>query len=298
MERFLRWLAVEKGRSANTLVAYRSDLSRYVGFLASIGTDVGRSTGDDIDVFVGELARGQAATSTLARRIASIRMFHAWLVSEEVRSDDPAITSEGVRVPSGVPRPLSMEELASLLDGGSAADPVSIRDRALLEVLYATGARVSEVCGLNLSDVDGQGRLLRLFGKGSKERVVPYGAAAARSLGEYLAPGGRASLMRGPETSRVDRDALFISERGKRLSRQKVWTIVRDAGRRARIEREISPHVLRHSCATHMLENGADLRIVQEMLGHASISTTQIYTKVSTERLVSVYRSSHPRSRK
>jgi integrase/recombinase XerD len=224
-------------------------------------------------------------------------MLHSYLVAEDVRPDNPSARVEGVRVPTGVPKPLSLTEVESLLSAVVGEDSLALRDRALLEFLYATGARISEACDLNIDDLDLSARVVRLFGKGSKERVVPFGRTAENHLRTYLGVGGRGALAPEYWARQGDRDAVFLTNKGRRLNRQKAWHIVRDAGVAAGISQELSPHVLRHSCATHMLEHGADLRIVQEMLGHATISTTQIYTKVSQDRLWSVYREAHPRAR-
>jgi integrase/recombinase XerD len=204
-----------------------------------------------------------------------------------------------VKVPAGLPKPLSEDQVTSLLDAVVGSDHLALRDRALLELLYATGARVSELCGLELGDVDAAARVVRLFGKGSKERLVPFGRVAATALAEWLGPHGRPLLEPARWARRGDAEAVFLNQRGGRLSRQHAWAIVTSYGRRAGIPDEaLSPHVLRHSCATHLLDHGADLRVVQELLGHASVSTTQIYTKVSQERLVEVYRAAHPRARR
>jgi len=175
-------------------------------------------------------------------------------------------------------------------------DPLARRDRALLELLYATGARVTEMVGLSIGDLDFDHQMVRLYGKGSKERLVPFGRTAATALDAWFEPSGRAALVPAQWKRRGDAEAVFLNQRGGRLSRQGVWLIIKKYGQRAGIDAELSPHVLRHSCATHLLDHGADLRIVQEMLGHASISTTQVYTKVSQERLWDVYRAAHPRA--
>jgi integrase/recombinase XerD len=237
---------------------------------------------------------GQSPAST-ARRLAAVRMCHGFLYGEGLRGDNPTSMIEGVRVPSGVPKPLLLQEVESMLASVTGDDSISLRDRALLEMLYATGARISEACDLNLDDVDMANRIVRLFGKGAKERVVPFGRLAHDHLRAYL-DSARPLLAPDAWVRASDKESVFLTNRGRRLNRQKAWSIVRDAGRKAGISRELSPHVLRHSCATHMLEHGADLRIVQEMLGHATISTTQIYTKVSHERLWNVYRQAHPRA--
>jgi integrase/recombinase XerD len=297
VESFLLWMTVERGRATNTVSSYRRDLHKYVEFLATRSLDVMLASDEDVEAFVRSLqSSGEAAAST-ARRLAAVRMLHSYLVAEDIRESNPGAHVEGVKVATGVPKPLSMDEVESLLSSVTGESSIDIRDRALLEFLYATGARISEACDLNLQDLDLSARVVRLFGKGSKERVVPFGRMAEEQLRAYLSAGGRQALEPEAWARSADRDAVFLTNRGRRLNRQKAWNIVRDAGRAAGINRELSPHVLRHSCATHMLEHGADLRIVQEMLGHATISTTQIYTKVSQERLWNVYREAHPRAR-
>lgn len=296
VERFCRWMQVERGRSVNTVAAYRRDLVQWSIWLDGKSENTSSATEAHVVGFVEFLnSRGDAAAS-VARRLAALRMFHGFLLAEGLRSDDPSASVEGVKVPRGVPKPLSESEVTSMLAAVTGDSAAERRDRAMLEFLYSTGARISEMCGLDLADLDLTARLVRLFGKGAKERIVPFGGEAARSLSDWLSAGGRDML--APERWRAtgDRDAVFLTDTGRRMNRQKAWTVVRDAGVRAGITKEISPHVLRHSCATHMLEHGADLRVVQEMLGHATISTTQIYTKVSTERLWAVYREFHPRA--
>lgn len=279
----------------NTVAGYRRDLGVYEAHLDRMGLDVVGCVGGDVEKFVAHMGASGLSAATIARRLSAVRMCHRYLVSEGVRTSDPTELLEGVKVPAGVPKPLSMSEVEAVLGSVVGVDEVAVRDRALLEFLYATGARISEVCGLDLGDIDTASRVVRLFGKGGKERVVPFGSAAHAQLEIYLAS-ARASLAPTQWARTSDRDAVFLTNKGRRLNRQKAWAIVREAGRRAGLPGELSPHVLRHSCATHMLEHGADLRIVQEMLGHATISTTQIYTKVSRERLWNVYRQAHPRA--
>lgn len=296
IEKFLTWLRVERGRAANTVASYRRDLLRAESHLRARRASLVTANGKDLESFIASLqASGEAAAST-ARRLAALRMYYGYLVAEEVLVADPTTHLEGIKVAAGVPKPLTMEETERLLSSVTGESPSDVRDRALLEFLYATGARISEACGLNLDDLDLRDRVVRLFGKGSKERVVPVGRLAAESLREYLSDGARSGLEPATWRSAGDRTAVFLTNTGRRLNRQKAWAVVRKAGALAGIEGEMSPHVLRHTCATHMLEHGADLRIVQEMLGHATISTTQIYTKVSQERLLTVYRSAHPRA--
>jgi integrase/recombinase XerD len=296
VEEFLSWLVAERGRSANTIAAYRRDLRAYCAWLAARGEDVSTVATPTLVELVAE-RRQEAAPSSVARQLAAIRTLHRYLVTEGERRDDPTAELEGVRVPAGLPKPLSEPEVAALLDAVVGHDPVALRDRAVLELLYATGARISEACGLSMGDIDFDARLVRLFGKGAKERIVPFGRAAGRALDEWFSPRGRVLLAPTQWRRRDDAEAVFLNQRGGRLTRQAAWAIVRRHGDRAGIGAKLSPHVLRHSCATHLLDHGADLRVVQELLGHASISTTQVYTKVSQERLFEVYRAAHPRAK-
>jgi integrase/recombinase XerD len=295
-EDFLVWLASERGRARNTIEAYRRDLFAYQRWLSPRGLTVMTVTTGDLIDYVAEQRASVAATTSVARRLAAIRMLHRYLATEQVRPDDPTARLDGVRVPSGIPKPLSEEQVTSLLHAVIGNGPLERRDRALLELLYATGARISEVVGLSVGDIDFDESLVRLFGKGSKERIVPYGSAAAAALEDWFSASGRAALVPDRWKRRDDAEAVFLNQRGGRLSRQGAWLVIHKYGDRAGIRDHLSPHVLRHSCATHLLDHGADLRIVQEMLGHASISTTQVYTRVSQERLWEVYRSAHPRA--
>lgn len=296
IEEFLSWMATERGRAANTLTAYRRDLTRYVDWLAASELALDTVGAAAFDRYINGRKDDGAAASTIARELAAIRMLHRYLVTEGERPDDPTVDVEGVRVPAGIPKPLSEPQVTALLDAVVGHEPIHRRDRALLELLYATGARISEACGLSIGDIDFDGRLVRLFGKGAKERIVPFGSQAARTLDDWFSSAGRMAMVPASWRSRNDAEAVFLNRRGARLSRQAAWAVVKRYGRRAGIDADLSPHVLRHSCATHLLDHGADLRVVQEMLGHASISTTQVYTKVSQERLWDVYRSAHPRA--
>jgi integrase/recombinase XerD len=296
VEEFLSWMVAEKGRSANTIAAYRRDLGSYSEWLSTQGTTVLDVSHQQLVAFVGIRRGSGAATSSIARQLAAVRMLHRYLSIEGERSDDPAADLEGVRVPSGIPKPLTEAQVTSLLDAIVVTEPIHRRDLALIELLYATGARISEAVGLSIGEIDLDARLVRLYGKGAKERIVPFGSTAAAALDDWFSPSGRARIVPDRWRSRDDAEAVFLNTRGGRLTRQAAWQIIKKYGVRAGIATELSPHVLRHSCATHLLDHGADLRIVQEMLGHASISTTQIYTKVSQERLWDVYRSAHPRA--
>lgn len=296
VEEFLTWMLTERGRSRNTLAAYRRDLGAYCNWMAGRGIGIGIVTSADIAAYLAR-RRTEAAPSSVARQLAAIRMLHRFLAEEGLRSDDPTGDLEGIRVPAGLPKPLAEDEVISLLDAVVGGDPVSLRDRALLEFLYATGARISEVVGLSVGDVSVEQRSARLFGKGAKERLVPVGRTALAAYEQWMGPSGRHHLEPARWARRGDADAVFLNRRGARLTRQSAWAVVRTHGMRAGIAPgRLSPHVLRHSCATHLLDHGADLRVVQELLGHASVSTTQGYTKVSNERLVDAYRAAHPRA--
>jgi len=296
IEEFLSWMVAEKGRSVNTIAAYRRDLAAYSEWLAANGATVLDVSHQQLVDFVGMRRASGAATSSIARQLAAVRMLHRYLSIEGERRDDPAAELEGVRVPSGIPKPLTEAQVTSLIDSVLVTEPIHRRDLALIELLYATGARISEAVGLSIGEIDMDARLVRLFGKGAKERIVPFGSTAAAALDDWFSPSGRAMVVPAQWRSRDDAEAVFLNTRGGRLTRQAAWQVIKKYGTRAGIGDELSPHVLRHSCATHLLDHGADLRVVQEMLGHASISTTQIYTKVSQERLWDVYRSAHPRA--
>ena len=296
VEEFLSWMATERGRSANTLAAYRRDLDNYCAWLRTRQSDPSTVSSGELVTFVGERRARGAAPASVARQLAAVRMLHRFLVDEGMRQDDPTADLDGVKVPAGIPKPLTEAEVSALLAAVVGDTPVALRDRALLELLYATGARIGEAVGLSLGDIDLESGLVRLFGKGRKERIVPFGRAAADAIGHWLSPDGRRLMSPDRWARRGDAEAVFLNHRGARLSRQSAWLIVRTYGEACGLHKHLSPHVLRHSCATHLLDHGADLRIVQEMLGHASISTTQVYTRVSQERLWEVYRSAHPRS--
>jgi integrase/recombinase XerD len=295
-EEFLVWLASERGRSPNTLAAYRRDLRAYCAWLRGRALDLSTVAATDIEGFVAERRAAGAAPASVARALATIRMLHRFLAIEGHRGDDPTAGLEGVRVPQGVPKPLMESEVVALIESVDGIDALSRRDRCLLELLYATGARISELCGASLGDVDQDAALIRLYGKGSKERIVPFGRSASAALTDWLAPRGRGALVPARWARRGDAEALFLNHRGGRLSRQAAWAVLKQRGARVGLDAKLSPHVLRHSCATHLLDHGADLRVVQEILGHVSISTTQVYTHVSQQRLFDVYRSAHPRA--
>jgi integrase/recombinase XerD len=296
-EELLSWLAVEKGRSANTLAAYRRDLASYVEFLTGRGLTLTAVTERVVEDYMAFLRAAGRAPASVARALVSVRALHRFLEDEGAAPGNPADDVGSPRVPAGLPKALSEDEVASLLSAVVGDDAVARRDRAILEVLYSCGLRVSELVGLSLGDLDLDSGLLRAFGKSAKERVVPVGRLAREALVAWLAPAGREALKPLRWARRGDADAVFLNARGGRLSRQGAWRIVHHYGDRVGLADKLTPHVLRHSCATHMLDHGADIRIVQELLGHASVSTTQVYTRVSTERLRQVYESAHPRAR-
>jgi integrase/recombinase XerD len=295
-EEFLSWLAVERGRSANTLAAYRRDLDAYWAFLRGRGLAVGEVTEPVVEDYVAHLRAAGRAPSSMARALVAVRSLHRFLVDEGVSQVDPTDAVGAPRVPQGLPKALTEGEVERLLAAVVGDDAIARRDRAILEVLYGCGLRISELVGLSLADLDLDAGVLRAYGKGAKERVVPVGRFARDALAAWLAPSGRGALVPDRVARRDDADAVFLNPRGRRLSRQGAWGIVRRHGNRVGLADRLSPHVLRHSCATHMLDHGADIRAVQELLGHASISTTQVYTRVSTERLWRVYADAHPRA--
>jgi integrase/recombinase XerD len=295
-EEFLSWLAVEKGRRPNTLAAYRRDLVVYAEWLGD--RELADVSETDIELFVAALRDSGRAPASVARTLVAVRALHRFAAAEGGLTADPTVDVALPRVPAGLPKPLSEADITMLLDSVVGLEPADRRDRAVLETLYATGMRISELVGLSLGGVDLDQCLLRVFGKGAKERIVPIGQAARRALADWLSPAGRGALEPTRWARRGDAEAVFLNQRGGRLSRQGAWGIVRHYGDRVGLGDRLSPHVLRHSCATHLLDHGADLRVVQELLGHASISTTQVYTKVSQERLREVYDRAHPRARR
>ncbi|MCI0543307.1 MAG: site-specific tyrosine recombinase XerD [Actinobacteria bacterium] len=287
VEEYLVSLRVEAGLSANTVDAYRRDLGQYVDFLE------GRQpTPDDVEAFVSELVSRGLAGSTHRRKLAAIRGLHRFLVGEGMAETDPTVLVRPPRRVETLPKALDVEEAIALVEAPGSASPQSRRDSALLEFLYATGARVSETVGVDLGDVDLEERSALVTGKGGRQRVVPLGGKAVRAIRAWL-PDRLALAQRS-----TPGDPLFLNLRGGRLSRQAAFDIVRKHAARVGIDpRRVSPHVLRHSAATHMVEAGADLRTVQELLGHATISTTQVYTRVTSAHVMEIYVQSHPRSR-
>jgi len=290
---FLTSIRAERGLSANTATAYRRDLRQYLASLEAGGTtQVDGVTPDAVSKFVAELHDLGLAPATIARKVAAVRGMHRFLVAEDMAQADPTALIEAPQRPSRIPKALSVDEVASLIGAASGQGALAARNVALLEFLYASGARVSEAVGLDVLDLDLAESMAIVTGKGNKQRLVPLGSYAVAALTQYL------ELRLELKGGRPDPGALFLSARGKRLTRQAVWQIVRKCAVAAGLNpTKVSPHVLRHSVATHMVEGGADLRTVQEILGHASISTTQVYTRVSPRHLYEVYVEAHPRSR-
>jgi integrase/recombinase XerD len=295
-EEFLAFLAVEKGRAENSLRAYRHDLASYEEFLRGRGVEIAGVTERVVEDYLAFLRAAGMSPATRARALAAVRGMHRFCADERGAPVDPTADVAAPSVPQGLPKALSEDEVARLLATVAGGGPKDLRDRAVLEVLYGTGLRISELAGLSLGDVDLRSGLLIAFGKGSKERIVPLGRFASEAVSAWLER-GRPSLAPVRWARRDDADSLLLSTRGRRMSRQAIWAVVHAAALAAGLADKVTPHVLRHSCATHMLDHGADIRVVQVMLGHASITTTQVYTKVSQERLRQVYEEAHPRAR-
>lgn len=288
---FLQWLTVEKGRSPATVVAYRRDLAALCAWMGERPVTLVDLDEGDLEAYADAL-RADHAAGSVARALSAVRGWLGFLTEEGVIAADPSARLATGRRPRGLPKPISEEAAARLIDAIPEDSAVDRRDRALLELLYGTGARVSEAVGLRVEDLDFDEELVTVTGKGSRQRLVPMGRSLRAALGAYLGPGGRAELARQSRSSR-----LFLNARGGPLSRQGVDLVVRKRALAAGVSPStVSAHVLRHSCATHMLAHGADVRVVQELLGHASISTTQVYTAVSVGSLSREYRAAHPRA--
>ncbi|MBV0895172.1 site-specific tyrosine recombinase XerD [Microbacterium sp. NC79] len=295
VDQYLRHITIERGLSAHTVAAYQRDLSLYVAWLADRNiTDIAELTPTLVADFGAERASAEPApaATSLARLQSSVRGLHRYLVREGHTADDPTGRLKPPKAPQRLPKALTITQVEQLLAAPSPDEPLGIRDRALLELLYATGARVSEAISLDVDDL-AHGDILRLRGKGSKERIVPLGSFARAAVDAYLTRVRPTLAMRGSATPK-----LFLGARGAPLSRQSAWLVIQSAAERAHITAHVSPHTLRHSFATHLLQGGADVRVVQELLGHASVATTQIYTHVSVDALRDVYITAHPRARK
>lgn len=288
---FCHYLAVERGLAQNTLDSYRRDLKKFLSFLRrGKCTDPAAVKRETITRYLHELKQANHAASTISRNVASIRSFYSFLVREGLLQENPAQELETPRLEKKLPRVLTTKEVDRLLRQPQVNDHNGIRDKAMLELLYASGIRVSELVALNVSDFNPEVGFLRCRGKGMKERIVPIGSVSINSVREYL-HNCRIKLVKKNEEK-----ALFLNHHGRRLTRQGFWKILKKYAQRSKISGEITPHTLRHSFATHLLENGADLRSVQEMLGHSDISTTQIYTQITRRKIREVYDKTHPRA--
>lgn len=302
VDSYLRHLTIERGMAKNTIAAYRADLARYVDYLEQRGID---SPAQITELVITDFAeslkvKSGLISSSVARVLAGVRGLHKFWLLENITEGDVAAAVKPPKAPRNLPKAISVDQVEKLLaaagpdpsdEAAMVADPVRVRDRALLELLYATGARISELINLDLDDLVDP-TLVRLFGKGSKERIVPVGGFAQRALDAYLVRTRPLLIGKGKGTP-----ALFLNQRGGRLTRQSAWQIIHEAARVSELSSEISPHTLRHSFATHLLEGGADVRVVQELLGHSSVATTQIYTLVTVDKLREIYATAHPRAR-
>ncbi len=296
---WLDHLRVERGAAANTLTSYRRDLARYQQFLLGRGiNDPAAVQERDITEFLASLREGELhhrplSPSSAARTLVAVRGFHRFLALEGETPTDPAGGVAPPTAPKRLPKAISIHDVERLLAAASVGETTAaLRDRALLEVLYGSGARISEAVGLDVDDIDLEQGSVRLFGKGGKERVVPLGSYAREAVTAYTVRARPSMALKGKGTA-----ALFLNQRGGRLTRQSAWAVIRRAAERADLGAKVSPHTLRHSFATHLLDGGADVRVVQELLGHASVTTTQIYTMVTVQRLREVFAEAHPRAR-
>lgn len=295
---YLDHLAVERGLAPNTLASYRRDLRRYLAFLTQQGVgEPGQVREEHVEGFLAALRRGDEqhlplAAASAGRAVVAVRGFHRFAVREGLLDADPSREVRPPTPPRRLPKAITVEEVEALIRAAAApGTPLALRDAALLELLYGSGSRISEAVGLDVDDVSRGDATLRLLGKGGKERLVPLGRFAREALDAYLVRGRPPLAEAG-----TGNPALFLNARGGRLSRQSAWNVLRQAAERAGVTADVSPHTLRHSFATHLLDGGADVRVVQELLGHASVTTTQLYTLVTVDRLREVYAAAHPRA--
>jgi integrase/recombinase XerD len=294
VDSYIRHLTIERGVAKNTISAYRRDLRRYLDFLELRQiTEISGITELLVQDFSEQLVSvGGLSSTSVARVLAGVKGIHKYWLLENLTNSDPAASIKPPKAPRRLPKAITVAQVEALLNAVGGDDPIAVRDRAILELLYATGARITEVVSLDLDDLVDP-TLLRVLGKGSKERIVPVGRYAQTALEAYLVRTRPLLAVNGKGTP-----ALFLNQRGGRLSRQSAWQIIHDAAEAAKLHGEISPHTLRHSFATHLLEGGADVRVVQELLGHSSVATTQIYTLVTVDALREVYATAHPRARR
>ena len=299
-DQFLNFSRIERGLSNNSISAYTRDLQRFADYLAENTVDISDFQQQNLDEFISGLSKSNLAVSSINRVLSTLRSFFAYLEREH-NLFNPMKDVESSKIPVRLPKALTVSQIAQLIDGSFSEDNIiSIRDRALLELLYSTGGRVSEIVGINLSDLgtvkseSNDVRVIKLRGKGSKERIVPMGSFSVKALDDYLVR-VRPNLV--SKNTKGNNDALFLNHRGTRISRQSAWQIVVDSAKKCGLSEGISPHVFRHSFATHLLDGGADIRVVQELLGHASVTTTQIYTLITIDKIRESYSLAHPRAR-
>jgi integrase/recombinase XerD len=287
---FIDFLAIERGLAKNTLSAYRSDLKEFFDFIKEKNIQIEELKKEEILAYIVNLKQKKRANSTISRQLAAIKAFFKFLQQEGIVIINPTSDLEGPKKQKRLPQVLSIDEIEKILEKPKNNNPLGIRDKAMLETLYGAGMRVSELINLDVNSINTDLGYVRCVGKGSKERIIPLGNQAILSLNAYL-KGARNKLLKNPKEY-----ALFLNKHGRRLTRQGFWKILKNYAQQAGIKKEITPHVLRHSFATHLLENGADLRSVQEMLGHVDVTTTQIYTHLNTNNIINIYKKSHPRA--
>ena len=299
-DQFLNFSRIERGLSNNSISAYTRDLQRFADYLAENKVNISDFQQKNLDEFISGLSKSNLAVSSINRVLSTLRSFFAYL-EREYDFFNPMKDVESSKIPVRLPKALTVSQIAQLIDGSFSEDNiVSIRNRALLELLYSTGGRVSEIVGINLGDIgtvkseSNDVRVIKLRGKGSKERIVPMGSFSVKALDDYLVR-VRPNLL--SKNSKSRNEALFLNQRGTRISRQSAWQIVVDSAKKCGLSEGISPHVFRHSFATHLLDGGADIRVVQELLGHASVTTTQIYTLITIDKIRESYSLAHPRAR-
>ena len=291
IDEFMNYLSVERGLAKNTLLAYRRDLDKYIDYLSQKNIrNSDQVNREHVSNFMFDLKKHDMSATTICRNLAAVKMFHRFLVRENLAKEDPTTLVDTPKLWMRIPSVLTQKEIESMIEAASGKKIQEIRDQAILEIFYASGLRVSELSDLKTTSINYDVGFVRAIGKGSKERIIPLGMKAREAVQKYLLK-SRPKLLKNQAN-----DVLFLSRLGKKISRQSLWAVIKFYARKANIKKTIKPHTLRHTFATHLLEHGADLRSVQEMLGHSDISTTQIYTHVDKERLKSVHKQFHPRS--
>ncbi|GBG05033.1 tyrosine recombinase XerD [Lactobacillus rodentium] len=289
---YLRYAQVQRGLSENTIASYRQDLQTFLDFLVKEKQNTWEVEAVEIDLFLGKLRDEGKATSSISRMLSSLRKFYQWLLRQDIIKSDPLVKIDSPKQEKRLPLALSEAEVDKLLEQPNIKKASGIRDRAILETLYATGMRVSELINLQMGDLHQDIKLIKVLGKGSKERLVPISNVALSWIDEYDKQVRQKQILKVGSFT----DTIFLNQRGGKLSRQAVWQLIKKYCQTAGITKNVTPHTLRHTFATHLLENGADLRVVQELLGHSDISTTQIYTNLTQKHIMEVYRNTHPRA--